>query len=72
MAKIKIDQDAFDKIRGNANLQNKQEDNSDTVRNTSVYEIPRAWIDAVKKNKIGVSSYIKQAMFEKLKRDGMI
>ena len=43
---------------------NKQEDNSDTVRNTSVYEIPRAWIDAVKKNKIGISSYIKQAMFE--------
>jgi hypothetical protein len=72
MAKIKIDQDAFDKISGSANLKNKQDDNSETVRNTSVYEIPRAWIDAIKNNKISVSSYIKQAMFEKLKRDGMV
>lgn len=37
-----------------------------------VYDIPKAWIKAIKKNRMTASSYLKQALREKLQRDGML
>lgn len=71
MAKINID--AFNKVSENANLSQSEKDtNIEVRRNTSVYDIPMVWIKAIKKNNVSVSSYIKQAIIEKLTRDGML
>lgn len=66
----KINTEAFNQISENANLtQSNQKINLEVRRNTSVYDIPLVWIDAIKKNNVSVSSYIKQAIIEKLTRD---
>ncbi len=69
---VKINSDAFKKVSQTANLNHETNDSESVRKNTSVYDIPLLWINAIKKNKISVSSYIKQALFEKLRRDGML
>jgi hypothetical protein len=70
---VKINTEAFDKVSQGANLNHDTQSATQEVRkNTPVYNIPLDWINAIKKNNVAVSSYVKQALFEKLKRDGMI
>ena len=37
-----------------------------------VYDVPKHWLNQLKKNKLKASQYFKQAVMEKLQRDGMI
>ena len=69
----KINTEAFNRVSENANLsQTNKKANDEVRRNTSVYDIPMIWIDAIKKNNVSVSSYIKQAIIEKLTRDSAL
>ena len=47
-------------------------DQNEIVKNTSCYNIPKSWLLAIKNHKFTTSNYIKQALFEKLTRDGLI
>ncbi len=70
---VKINKDAFAKLQESANMiQNSAQDSDDTLKRIPVYNIPKSWIDVLKKNRITASSYIKQAFFEKLNRDGFL
>lgn len=70
---VKINQAAFEQLQESANMiQNSAQDSEDTLKRIPVYNIPKSWIDVLKKNRITASSYIKQALFEKLNRDGFI
>ena len=69
---MKINQAAFEQLSESANLSHVKNEDTSVRRNTSVYDIPMSWINAIKKNNVSVSSFIKQAIFEKLKRDGSI
>ena len=70
---VKINQAAFEQLQESANMiQNSTQDSEDTLKRIPVYNIPKNWIDVLKKNRITASSYIKQALFEKLNRDGFI
>jgi hypothetical protein len=68
----KINTEAFEQVSQNANLSHEKIDVEDVVKNTPVYNIPRAWINELKKNKMSVSGYLKQALYEKMKRDEML
>ena len=69
----KINQDAFNQVSKSANLKQQQSAiEIDTVRLTSVYNIPKSWIALIKNNKVSISDFLKQSLFEKLKRDNMI
>ncbi|OPZ49542.1 MAG: hypothetical protein BWY90_01745 [Deltaproteobacteria bacterium ADurb.BinA014] len=37
-----------------------------------IYGVPREWIEAINKNSMAVSKFARNAMEEKLKRDGLI
>lgn len=37
-----------------------------------VYSVPHEWIEAINKNSMAVSKFARNAMEEKLKRDGLI
>ncbi len=44
----------------------------DTQRYIMVYDVPKEWIKAIKKRSLKSSQYFKQAVLEKLERDGML
>jgi hypothetical protein len=72
---VKINTEAFEQVSKNANLSHESNDvttATEVVKNTPVYNIPRTWIDQLKKNKMSVSGYLKQALYEKMKRDEML
>jgi hypothetical protein len=71
---VKINTDAFKEVSQTASLNhdNTKFEVEEVRKNTSVYDIPIVWINAMKKHKFNVSSYIKQALFEKLRNDGLL
>ena len=67
----KINEDIFNAVSEKASLKEKTIDD-DTQRYVMVYDVPKAWIQSIKKNKMTASAYLKQALREKLQRDGML
>jgi hypothetical protein len=69
----KINTNAFNQLSKSAGLSHEPiTGETATRKNTSIYDIPTAWIDIIKKEPISLSSYVKVALQEKLKRDGLI
>ena len=70
---VKINEDIFNSVNEKAFLKEQiQVDENQTQRYVMVYDVPKAWINAIKKNRMTTSSYVKQALREKLQRDGML
>jgi hypothetical protein len=67
----KIDESIFEAVSNKASLK-EQTTNEEIQRYVMVYDIPKSWINAIKKEKMKASSYLKQALREKLQRDGML
>ena len=72
-----INEDAFNEVSDKANLQSVKKDSknqtSDEIqRYVMVYDVPKSWINMIRKNKMTASSYLKQALREKLQRDNML
>lgn len=72
----RIDEEIFENATQSANLKsNKKEMSEETQRESSVYDVPKVWIQAIKSNKIGCrsfSGYAKVAIYEKLIKDGFL
>lgn len=73
---VKINNEAFKKVSQTAGLKDNQDirTNNDVQRYIAVYDIPKSWIQAVK-TKSGIrtmSTFARQAILEKLMRDGLI
>ena len=66
----------FDKLDKNFNeVVNKaslKENDKKETKNIIVYNVPKEWIDILKANGMAFSSYAKMAIFEKMKKDGLI
>ncbi len=67
----RINEEAFNKVSSEASLKEKKVD-GEVQRVVAVYDVPKAWINAIKKEKMTASAYLKQALREKLQRDGML
>lgn len=67
----KINEDVYNSVSEKASLKEKTDDN-ETQRYVMVYDVPKSWIQSIKKNKMTASSYLKQALREKLQRDNML
>lgn len=67
----RIDKKLFEAVSNEASLKEKKAD-GEVQRVVAVYDIPKAWINAIKKEKMTASAYLKQALREKLQRDGML
>lgn len=71
----KINEDIFNAVSDKANLQSvkkESEFDNEIQRYVMVYDVPKSWIRMIKKNKMTASSYLKQALREKLQRDNML
>lgn len=68
---VKINETIFNEVSEKASLK-EQANNDEVQRYVMVYDVPKSWIKAIKKNKMTASSYLKQALREKLQRDGML
>jgi hypothetical protein len=71
----KINEDVFNAVSDKASLQaTKKEviENDEIQRYVMVYDVPKSWIQVIKKNRMTASSYLKQALREKLQRDNML
>lgn len=68
----KINEEIFNSVADEANLKEKKQDNDEIQRYVMVYDVPKHWLNQLKKNKLKASQYFKQAVMEKLQRDGMI
>ena len=72
----KINEDIFNAVGDKANLQvaKTAPDNciDEVQRYVMVYDVPKQWVVSIRKNKMTVSSYVKQALREKLQRDNML
>jgi hypothetical protein len=70
----KINEDVFNAVSDKATLQSikKDSDNDEIQRYVMVYDVPKSWIQMIKKNRMTASSYLKQALREKLQRDNML
>lgn len=68
----KINENIFNAVSDKAALKEVVTDENEVQRYVMVYDIPKAWIRAIKKNRMTASSYLKQALREKLQRDGML
>ncbi|MDQ5922229.1 MAG: hypothetical protein QG673_2288 [Pseudomonadota bacterium] len=69
----KINEQMFENATQTAGLKNNT-DNNETQKYVAVYDVPKKWIHAVK-TKSGIrtmSAYARQAILEKLERDGII
>lgn len=65
-----LDDDLLDQVAAAAPLKVKKEA-SEVQRQVVVYDVPKAWIKAVKEKAGGsMSNFIKVAVREKLERDG--
>lgn len=68
----KINEDMFNDATKTAGLKSNQDE--EVQRYISVYDVPKSWIKAVKESS-GVktmSAFARQAILEKLKREGLI
>lgn len=70
----KINEDVFTSVANEANLKEKKRNTVDEEiqRYVMVYDVPKHWLNQLKKNKLKASQFFKQAVMEKLQRDGMI
>ena len=68
----KIDEEIFNSVADEANLKEKKQDNDEIQRYVMEYDVPKHWLNQLKKYKLKASQYFKQAVMEKLQRDGMI
>ncbi len=66
-----INEEAFDEVSSKAQLKDKNTD-KEIQKYIMVYDVPKAWIQALKDHKLKSSQYFKQAVLEKLQRDKMI
>lgn len=71
----KINEEMFENATQKAGLKsNMKAPNNETQRYIAVYDVPKVWIEAVKRNG-GIktmSAFARQAILEKLERDGLI
>lgn len=72
----RINEEMFENATQKAGLKGNQgiHSNDDVQRYVAVYDIPKTWIQAVK-TKSGIrtmSTFARQAILEKLTRDGLI
>lgn len=67
----RIDTKIFEAVSSEATLQDKATD-EEIQRYVTVYDVPKSWIRAIKKEQMTASAYLKQALREKLQRDGML
>lgn len=72
----KINEDAFDNAKNTAGLKSATEQTEDVEvqRYIAVYDVPKIWIKIVK-TKTGIkqmSAFARQAILEKLERDGLL
>lgn len=72
----KINEEMFENATQTAGLKSntKETATSETQRYIAVYDVPKIWIEAVKRNG-GIktmSAFARQAILEKLERDGLI
>jgi hypothetical protein len=72
----RIDEEMFENATQGANLKaNKKDQPEEIQRYSSVYDVPKTWLTAIKSNKWGVcsfSGYAKVAIYEKLIKDGLL
>lgn len=68
----KVDINAFKEVADKANLKEVKPVDNEVQRYVMVYDVPTEWLNALKRNKLKNSQYFKQAVLEKLQRDGMI
>lgn len=72
----KINEEMFQNATQSANLKlNEKEIKEETQRESTVYDVPKTWLAAIKNNKKGLKSfsgYAKVAVYEKLIQDGLI
>jgi hypothetical protein len=68
----KINENIFNAVSDKAALKEVITDENEVQRYVMVYDVPRSWIKSIKKNRMTASSYLKQALREKLQRDGML
>ncbi|RTL12472.1 MAG: hypothetical protein EKK54_04380 [Neisseriaceae bacterium] len=71
----KINEEIFDAVANNATLKdsrNQLSEDNEIQRYVMVYDIPKAWLRALRANRITASSYLKQAFREKLQRDKIL
>jgi hypothetical protein len=73
----KINETNFQRATRGAELKTKSKTADDELqRYIAVYDVPKLWIRAIKSNKKNplnnTSAYTKQALLEKLERDGLI
>jgi hypothetical protein len=55
-----------------ADSRNQLSEDNDVQRYVMVYDVPKAWLDKLKKNKLKSSQYVKQTVMERLQRDCLI
>jgi hypothetical protein len=67
----RIDTKIFEAVSSEATLRDKTTD-EEIQRYVTVYDVPKSWIRAIKKEQMTASAYLKQALREKLQRDGML
>lgn len=71
----KINEEMFEKATQSAGLKsNMKTPSHETQRYVAVYDVPKVWIEAVKRNG-GIktmSAFARQAILEKLERDGLL
>jgi hypothetical protein len=72
----KINEEAFDNAKSTAGLKstNEQTEDVEVQRYIAVYDVPKIWIKTVK-TKTGIknmSAFARQAILEKLERDGLL
>jgi hypothetical protein len=68
VGKLKEIANIDDALRGAA--LKAQDDKEQERKNYWVYNIPMEWVKAIKKKGVGVSTFAKIAIHEKLSRDG--
>jgi hypothetical protein len=68
----KINEDVFNAVSEKAPLKEASNPQDEVQRYVMVYDVPKTWIQAIKRNRMTASAYLKQALREKLQRDGML
>lgn len=75
----KINEDVFEKVSDSANLkaqsQKETEENLDEeTRTLTVYSVPQSWFDVVKSQpkRQTMAAFAREAIYEKLKKEGLI
>lgn len=68
----KINETVFNAVSEKAALKEVKQVDDEVQRYVMVYDVPKSWIQSIKKNRMTASSYLKQALREKLQRDGML